>query len=520
VVNGYESTTGQINVEYKKAFDEEQPRFFLNVFGDERGGAEANAIFKHKFGSKWNSMLMVHGRRMKNEVDRNDDGFMDIPDNTSINLYNRWNYHDNERLEGQINLKFLTDEINGGQTSDVVSSMLYKTNVSTKRAAVSGKLGFIFPEKPFKSIGNIVDVTYHDMKSSFGLKTYNAKETTFYLQSIYQNILWHTNHQYKAGITFRHDKLEQEFPGLPVNVEENIPGVFFEYTYNYLDKLTIVAGLREDLQPNKEWIFTPRLHGKYNFDESFIFRFSGGKSYRIPYLIADHISVLASSRAIEFREDINPERAWNNGINFTKRIEIPEHEITLSADLYRTDFIDQLVVDSYSDSTKISFYNLDGKSYSNSIQFTFNIELIELMNLRLAYKLDDVRSTFNGKLEKQPLTSTNKLLGTISYSTPDEHWKFDYTIVWDGKKKLQNVYFDPENNVEEYSPSFTVMNLQVTKVFKRFELYGGAENLLDYRQLHPIINPENPFGNSFDATNIWGPIQGRRIYAGIRYSIK
>ena len=519
VINGYESTTGQINVEYKKSMDMEQPRFFLNLFGDERGGMEANIILKHKFSSLWSSMLMLHGRRMKNEVDRNNDGFMDIPDNNSINIYNRWNYHNANKREAQINVKLLSDEIRGGQTADVKSTELYKTMVNTKRAELSGKLGFIYKDKPFKSIGNIFQLSVHDMKSSFGLKNYNATESSIYLQSIYQNILWQSNHQYKTGFTYRYNYLEQHFFGIPVKTEENIPGIFFEYTYNYLDKFTLISGVREDIHKNEKFVFIPRVHGKYNFSENFIVRFSGGKSYRIPYEIADHLSVLASSRQIIFKEKINPETAWNYGINFTKKFSIVSHELTFSADAYRTEFVNQLVVDSYTDSTKIFFNNLYGKSYSNSLQFTLNIELLEKLNLRLAYKFEDVRSTFNGKTEQQPLVSKNRALGTISYATSNEHWKFDYTLALEGKKKLQNVYFDSENNGKQFSPSFAIMNFQATKVFRKFELYGGAENIFDFRQLNPIIHPENPFGNSFDATNIWGPIQGRRIYAGIRLSI-
>ena len=445
---------------------------------------------------------------------------MDTPDNRSFNFYNRWQYHSGKKLEGQLSIKFLSDDINGGQTNKVSNFPVYKTYVNTKRAEVSGKVGFIYPENPAKSIGNIYQFTLHDMKSSFGLKKYNARESSVYLQSIYQNVIGGLNHEYKIGLTFRYDRLEEEFPGLPKLVEEKIPGVFFEYTYKYFDKMTIVAGLREDLQSNRVWIFTPRIHGKYNFAEDFIFRASAGRSYRKPYLIADHLSVLASSREIIFSEKINPERAWNYGVNMTKRGLIAGHEFSLSADAYRTNFTEQLVVDAYSDSTRIQFYNLKGKSYSNSFQLTFNSEIIEGLDLRLAYKIDDVKSTFNGKVEEQPLISRERSLMTLSYKTSNEHWKFDFTTVWEGKKRLQNTFSALENNNRKYSPGFTTSNLQITKVFRKFELYGGSENLFDYRQLDPIIHPENPFGNSFDATNIWGPIQGRRIYAGLRMSIR
>ncbi len=520
VLNGYESATGQINVELKKPNNKEIPRLFFNLFGEESGALEGNIILKQKVNSKLSTMLMLHGRRMKSEMDRNSDGFMDTPDNRSFNIYNRWQYHSSKKLEGQLSIKFLSDDINGGQTDKVSNFPIYKTYVNTKRAEVSGKVGLIYPENPAKSIGNIYQFTLHDMKSSFGLKKYNARESSIYLESIYQNVLGGLNHEYKMGLTFRYNRLEEEFPGLPKLVEENIPGVFLEYTYKYFDKMTIVAGLREDLQANKEWIFTPRIHGKYNFTEDFIFRASAGRSYRKPYLIADHLSVLASSREIIFSEKINPERAWNYGVNFTKRGMIAGHEFSLSADAYRTNFTEQLVVDAYSDSTRIQFYNLKGKSYSNSFQFTINSEIMEGLDLRLAYKIDDVKSTFNGKVEEQPLISRERALFTLSYKTSNEHWKFDFTTVWEGKKRLQNTFSSLESNSNKYSPDYATSNLQITKVFRKFELYGGSENLFDYRQLDPIIHPENPFGNSFDATNIWGPIQGRRVYAGLRMSIR
>jgi hypothetical protein len=36
----------------------------------------------------------------------------------------------------------------------------------------------------------------------------------------------------------------------------------------------------------------------------------------------------------------------------------------------------------------------------------------------------------------------------------------------------------------------------------------------------PIIAHNDPFGNYFDASMIWGPIMGRMYYAGLRYKIK
>ena len=177
-------------------------------------------------------------------------------------------------------------------------------------------------------------------------------------------------------------------------------------------------------------------------------------------------------------------------------------------------------MDVYSDSTQISFYNLEGESYSNSLQGAFTAELIENLELRLAYKFDDVRSTYRGVLREVPLVTRSRGLMNLSYELKQHHWKFNYTLVYEGQKALQFVYLPENGNRDTRSPDFFTMNFQATKEFKRFEIYGGAENLLDFRQKVPIINSTDPFGDKFDATNIWGPIAGRRVYLGLRFSIR
>ena len=524
VVNGYESTTGQINVEFKKPQEAETPRFYLNLFGESNGNAEINSFVKKKYNDRWSQILMVHGNYMKSKIDRNHDNFMDVPMSNQINIYDRWHFQGTKHLESQFGFKLLSDKREGGEINGravpIGVPSKYMVNVNTKRAEVFGKLGFVFPEKPFKSIGNIAQFTWHDMKSDFGLKNYNANEKSLYLQSIYQNVFGKTNHQYKTGLTYRYDELNEDFMLNKSKTIQSVPGVFFEYTYSYLDKLTLVSGIREDWVEKETWNFTPRFHGKYNLSSNLLTRLSAGKSYRTPYLFADNISMLASSKQIDIPNEIKAEVAWNYGVNLTWKFLIAGKEGSFVGDLYRTDFINQLVMDAYSDSSRISFYNLHGNSFAQSLQLTFNYELIEHFELRLAWKTDDVKSTYHGTLQQKPLVARDKALLNLSYATENEHWKFDYTLIWEGRKKLESTFQDMETgSPSDYSPDFSLMSLQLTKVFRKFELYAGAGNLLDYRQKHPIVNPENPFSNSFDATNVWGPVEGRRIYAGLRYSI-
>jgi outer membrane receptor for ferrienterochelin and colicins len=526
VLNGFESTTGQINVEFKKPFEKKVPRFFLNVFGEENGNAEINTFFKHKLNDKWSTILMAHGNYNNRDMDGNNDGWLDVPHSQQINLYNRWQYNSGKKLESQLGFKYIYDKRHGGQehpgSDEAVNRTKYfVSDIINERVEAFGKLGIVYPEKPWKSIGNIVQVTYHNLGADVGFKQYHATEKTLYYQSLYQSIIGSTNHQYTAGISYQYDILDDRYNFFSSYWQQSTPGAFFQYTYSYLEKLKLIVGVREDYNDKYGWNFTPRFHGKYNFTDNLITRLSAGKSFRIPYILSDNISMLASAKELVFDEIIRPEEAWNYGVNLTQRWELSKKEGTLSVDLYRTNFINQLIVDQYSDSASVHFYNLKGKSWSNSLQVTFNQDIIENLGIRLAYKTDDVKASYEGVLKQKPLVAKYRALFNTFYSFSNNHWKLDYTLVWEGPKKLANTGTDVVyGKLHEESTDFYVMNFQVTKEFKRFEVYAGAENFLDYRQNHPIINGNNPFSTAFDATQVWGPIEGRRIYAGLRYSIK
>src|SRR5258706_199361 len=527
VVNGFESTTGQINVELKKP--ETAEKFYVNLYEASTLNTELNMYHSKKLNKKWSEMLFVHGNLMEKKWDANNDGFIDLPLTRQLSIANRWRYDSGKRLESQLGMKLLLDERSGGQVSfdearDKGTTNAFGTGISTTRYEVYATAGLVFPEKPEKSSGSMYSFVYHNQDAFFGLKNYDATQKNFYANLIFQNTLGNKNHAYKTGLSLQADLLHENFTQNSVSVRsdttEITPGIFYEYTLNAKDKFTAVTGLRADYHNGYGWFVVPRLHAKYNFTPDLILRVSGGRSFRRPDPVADNISVLASSRNILFTENIEPEIAWNYGANVTAIFHLFGLETTLNTDYYRTFFVNQFIADSYSDSLNILFYNLDGESFSNSFQTTLNLELAEGVTLRLAYKNDDVRSTYNGKLQSKPLVAMHKALANVAWE-PNIKWKFDYTLLWEGKKKLAYSSAAGNENVPPAeSPEFVTMNAQVTRVFKKWEIYAGAENLTGFTQDNPIISPENPFGNTFDATNIWGPIMGRKIYAGIRYSIR
>jgi outer membrane receptor for ferrienterochelin and colicins len=530
VANGYESTTGQINVEYIKP--ETSEKVYLNLYGASSGNTEVNTHVLIPVKNSLNSVLFLHGENSPVEWDHQKDGFMDMPKVKQVNVFNRWSFNDGERYEGQFGIKALAENRKSGQTAfeedrDQGTTNHYGVEVNTRRYEAFSKTGRIFPATPWKSAGIILSGSYHDQDSYFGLKTYDGKQLGFYSSFIFMSIIGTTDHKWKVGLDYRYDDYDEMYNGLEYLKKEEVPGVFGEYTYSYKDKVSVVAGGRADHHNDYGWFYTPRLHAKYNFTPEIIVRGSAGRSFRTANVFAENIGVMATSRELVIAEELDPERAWNYGANLTARFTIDYRPGSVSLDYYITDFTDQVIVDMYSSSDKILFYNLQGESSSKSFQVALNYEIFKRFDLRLAYKNDDVVTDYAGITSQKPLVAQHKALINMAYAARKEIWKFDFTVQYEGEKKLglnddnahQGGHGDSQvkNNI---SPDFIVVNAQVTRKLNKWDIYFGVENLADFRQEMPVMGYENPFGADFDATNVWGPVMGRKLYLGVRFALQ
>jgi outer membrane receptor for ferrienterochelin and colicins len=529
VANGYEALTGQINIEFKKP--ETTKPFFLNIFADDEARVEANIVANTKLSNKWKYMLMLNGSNRSMKFDNNNDGFLDQPLLQSYNMYNRFLYHSGKNLEGQIGVKTLYEDRSGGQSKfieavDKGTTNAYGFEVITKRAEVYTKTGLVFPATPWKSMGLQLSGTVHDQQSFYGLRTYNAQQQSFYSNYSYINILGNTDHKYKVGADYKWDYYNENLNDSAFTRMESVPGVYAEYTFGGDDhKLGIIAGARADYHNIYGWWFTPRLHLKYNFTDNLIVRVSGGRGYRTPNVYADNMGVFVSSKKLIVLESPKPEDAWNGGANITGKTSLAGHEASISVDYYYTSFNNQLIMDQYSQSDAVLYYNLNGSSTASSLQTTISYEIIDRLNLRLSYKIDDVNTDYlTVKSMQKPLLANNKALMNLSYATSNEIWKFDATLQWEGSKNLPiaadaHIHNPASENAIEKSPDYFLLQAQVTKQFRKWEAYLGGENLLNVMQHHPIISANDPFSYTFDATRIYGPIMGPKVYVGIRLTI-
>jgi outer membrane cobalamin receptor len=523
VVNGYESMTGQINVEFKKP--ESSEKLYMNAYVNSFGRLEWNTNVARPINDKWSTAVLLHANYFNAEMDQNDDGFMDMPKGRQVNVTNRYKYESNKLVQ-QIGFSVMRDERAGGQLGfgfgdDYATSPQYGFANTTDRYEVFGKTGLLFPQKPYKGWGFIYSASYLDIEGGYGRNNYDGQETTLYGNVIFQNIIGNSFHQYKTGASILYDAFDENFAGTDYIRTETVPGIFYEYTYMPGDKFSLVAGARTDFHNLYGTYFTPRLHSRFQLSPSTTFRAAIGRGYRTPNAIVENSNVLVSSRQLIIEEAPQPEIAWNMGGSLVTEVPIGNKKLNLTGDYFYTNFENQLIYDMDQSSSELHIYNLRGKSFAHSFQLEGSYEVSEYMRVKAAYKFYDVKSTINGELQQVPFTSRDRFFLNTSYYTKYDKWEVDYTLQWFGSKRLPDTSDNPlEFQRGNQTPSFFMMNAQISRGFRWGNIYLGGENLTSFRQSRPIIDPENPFGNEFDASLVWAPIAGRMIYAGFRYKLK
>ena len=545
VVNGYESIAGQINVELVKPDQGEQT--FANAFLNLGGRSEVNFGHTEQITEYVGTTLLLHGNTRLFEVDANDDNFRDFPLQNQINVLNRWKFKSDQGLMGQIGIHFLKEDKIGGHTEDHISDNNnklnwrgpYRINIDTESTELFGKLGYIFSGYKYKSMGFLWSLKNHKQNSTFGERDFDVTHRSGYANFIYQSIIGNSNHQFKTGASFVYDEYDERFEDQRFDRVERVPGAFFEYTFKPNANFTMVAGLRGDYHNYYGAFASPRLHLRYALNETTVLRALAGSGQRSPTVLMERQSLMASSRAFNFSGDnvdgiygLDMEKAWNFGFNISKSFTLDYREGSIQFDVYRTQFENQVVVD-MENSYEVNIYNLDGESFSNTAQLQIDYELIKFLDIRLAYRWVQVQTDYRSRnditettLLQQPYTPEHRFFVNLGYETKktikEANWMFDFTTQWFSEQRIPSSQDNSvENRREEESPNFMLLSGQITRNFnKRWAVYAGVENLLNFRQDEPIIDSENPFSNEFDASMVWGPIFGRNIYAGFRWKLK
>ena len=505
VKNGYESITGQIDVEYLKPDAEEGVT--LNLYGNSKSRMDANADGNIHLNSKLSTELLLHYQDDYGHHDVNGDGFLDQANVRQWNLQNRWHYRaSNYIFHGGISM--MKEKREGGQTEHTSHlSHRYKIGIETNRYEGYMKHAFILDPEHGTNIALMTNLTMHQLDANYGHKQYYVNQKNGYAQLLFETN-FSKQHNLSAGLSLNHDYLTRD-------EKETTSGIYAQYTYNLNDKVVAMAGLRADHSSLYGTFLTPRFHLKFAPNEIVNIRLSVGKGYRTVWALAENNYLLASGRQLVI-DNLKQEQAWNSGISSSFYIPLLGKTLKFNAEYYHTHFRQQAVVDYDSSPTEIRITNLDGKSYSNTLQLDATYPVVKGLELTAAWRWNDVKCTYGGELMEKPLTSRYKGLITASYKTPLGIWQFDATLQLNGGGRMPT----PVNGLwESRFHSYEQVSAQITRWFRHFSVYIGGENLTGFRQKQPIINATDPWSSTFDPTMVWGPVHGAMFYAGIRVNI-
>jgi len=512
VKNGYESMTGQIDIEYRKPNDAEQVN--ANLYADSKSRLEANADANVHLSEQLSTVILAHGEKGFGHHDDNGDGFLDMPRRQQFHLSNRWKLV-TDRYIMHAGLNLLKEKREGGQTvahpAHVPSAALptqptYTIETGADRYEAYMKHALILNPERQENIALMANGSLHVQDAQYGRQLYDNNEKTLNAQLMYETNLGQA-HQISLGTSLNHYHSREHLGTRHFGEDETIGGAYAQYTLT-LEQLTLMAGLRADHSSSYHWFVTPRLHLKYSPCDLVSIRMSAGKGYRSPRFYAENHYLMASSRPLMLLDALTQEKAWNYGLNTAWNIPLCGKTLKLNAEYYFTDFDSQLVVDYHNNAIEV--YNAhDG--YSHTFQIDAAYPLTEGLTATAAWRWNDVRSRYHGRLMERPLTSRYKALLSLSYAPELGLWHFDTTLQLNGGGRIVG---------DERFHSYEQLQAQVTRDFRHLSVYVGGENLTNRRQQHPIRGYTDPWGQDFDATLVWGPVHGPIFYLGLRYNLE
>ena len=370
-------------------------RLFLNLFRSFESRNELNVHTKVNLSNKWSANLFVHYNELILRNDKNDDKFLDMPISDQLNILTRFQYLNTEKgWVSFFNIRMLHDNKLFGQTTynpkiHKNTTAVWGSEMLTKRYETSLKIGYIFPELPYQSFGVQLSYSDHNQQSYYGLRAYDIRHKSMFSNMIFNSVLSNTLHKFKTGLQFAYDQYDETVDVQSTNRTDSSVGAFFEYSYDSFERLRMVLGIRFDYHNHIGSFITPRAHLRYAFTDTSSLRFSMGSGRRVAAVFAENQKLFGSARTILIPElqghhyGLLPEHAWNYGVSYLKGFQIGSIPLNVNLDLFRTSFVNQVVVD-WETPRQISFYNLDGDSYANSLQFGLDASLFRMIDARFS----------------------------------------------------------------------------------------------------------------------------------------
>lgn len=532
---GSEAMGGVINVITKNAV--KAPLFSFDTFGTSWQEYNVDASVKFS-GKKFSSLLGVNYYNYQHPLDKNGDGFTDVTLQNRISVFNKWNFTRKENREASLAARFVNEDRWGGQTSWNKSyrgsDRIYGESIYTRRWELIGLYQLPVKEKIMLQLS----YNWHNQNSYYGFRPYMATQQVGFAQMYWDKSIG-KKHNLLLGATYRYTWYDDNTPATAtadglgnMPAKTPLPGIFIQDEWKFTDQQTLLAGYRYDYDQYHGSIHSPRLAYKFSPDPVNTFRVSFGTGFRVVNLFTEDHAALTGARKVVIAEELKPERSYNGNLNYVTKISTGMGLLSFDATGFYSYFTNKITGDFDQDPDKIIYANLRGHAISRGVslntEMTFNSPLKILAGITFSdvYQINDNA----GNIEKITQLHAPKWGGNylVSYSFP-KGFVIDFTGIYTGPMRLP---VQPKDYRPEYSPWFTIANIQLTKKFNNgLEIYGGIKNIFNFVPKYALIRAFDPFdktagnlatnpnGYTFDTEYNYAPLQGIRFFAGLRYNL-
>ncbi|MFI1744876.1 TonB-dependent receptor [Thalassobellus sediminis] len=537
---GSEAVGGLINIITK--LPENAPLVFADSYATGWGEWNLDLGFKAKIGNKTDLLLGVNYFNYNNPIDNNNDNFTDLTLQDRVSIFQKWNFKRKQNRIFSLAGRFFYEDRWGGEmqwnSSYRGGTEIYGESIYTKRYELLGKYQLPVKENMFLQFS----YTDHNQNSVYGNTPYLATQRIGFTQLTWDKPL--ENHDLLFGIAARYNYYNDNTPATIKADNIVIPSVFIQDEIKLNEKNNVLLGARYDYDKRHGNIFTPRIAYKFKPSENDILRLNAGTGFRVVNLFTEEHAALTGSRDVVITEALKPERSFNVNLNYLTKLYTKQGNMfTIDASAWYTHFSNLIAPDYESNPNQIIYDNLNGKAVSKGISLNIDTMLSNGIKLLVGATVQDVSKTENGVTERQILTESFTGTWGVTYKNYKYNTTIDYTGNLYGSMRLP-LLGDLDPRLPE-SPVWSIQNIQFTfDGLNNFEIYGGIKNLLNWtpNKGNPFIiarandpfdenvqfdndgnamsTANNPYALTFDPAYVYGPNQGRRLFFGMRFTLK
>lgn len=542
---GSEAVGGVINVITKKPTGANKLSF--DNFTTSWGEVSTDVGTGYQLSDKTSGILGVSYFNYQNPIDNNGDGFTDMTLQNRISIFNKINFDREDGKLFSIAGRYVYEDRWGGEmywsSADRGGDEVYGESIYTSRWETFGRYDLPTNEDlSFQFSGN-----GHSQDSFYGTTSYDADQYIGFGQLTWSKKLG-SSHDLLAGAAYRYTYYNDNTfatattDGLGDQPSViHLPGVFVQDEIAITDRKKLLLGVRYDYNSIHGNVFSPRVNYKWSSrDKSNVLRLSAGNGFRVANVFTEDHAALTGAREVVFEGELEPETSWNANVNYVKTFRTKNNTFfNLDATAFYTYFTNRILPDYETDFNRIIYSNLDGFSVSQGISLNADVVFRNGLKVLAGATLQDVSITEDGVRTRQILTEGYSGVWSISYKIKPWDLNIDYTGNLYGPMRLPLISdADPR---DEFSPVFSVQNIQLSKTFgTQWEVYGGVKNLLNFtpasnsiaRAFDPfdegvqfdqsgqaVATPNNPNALTFDPSYVYASNQGIRVFLGFRFRV-